>query len=256
MQTITIHAGKGGSGRTIAAMTLASGCLTAGKRVTVLDCTSEAGRSEVGAHRSTLQTWATAMEASCLTGSPDLSVLECPTTQQLEDNIARAKAEGCEIALVDTQAHDKDLQLAALDLADLIILPATGPWEARCSIGAIKPHFDAPTHIFGLVTEPLPDTLKATEVRQAFGNLQVLQSELPYSQAIADQIIHGDLTALASHLACTPDQPGFAEFHAAREACATVWSLTIEVLWALRGLKLEHLSPAKTYTSVKGTSLS
>lgn len=38
MRTITLFANKGGSGRTVSTMALASGFLAQGRRVTVMDC--------------------------------------------------------------------------------------------------------------------------------------------------------------------------------------------------------------------------
>ena len=57
MHTITFFANKGGSGRTIATMALASGFLAQGKRVAVMDCTDQAGINPKGHQPSTLRNW-------------------------------------------------------------------------------------------------------------------------------------------------------------------------------------------------------
>lgn len=102
MHTITIHAAKGGSGRTTAVMALASGFLALGKRVMVMDCTSQTCRGPKCQEPTTLQAWLTAMGA-CQLRPPQLELAECPTDERVEDALAAAATRGFDVVLIDTQ---------------------------------------------------------------------------------------------------------------------------------------------------------
>ena len=238
MHTITIHAAKGGSGRTTAVMALASGFLALGKRVMVMDCTSQACRGPKCQDPTTLQTWLTAMEA-CRLRPPQLELVECPTDKRLEDALAAATTRGFDIVLIDTQVYPENALSMALAKADLIVVPATGPLQARHSSQSISEQFDCPEHIIGLITGHRHGAVEAAEIRAAFGTLPVLQSELPGSEALAEQILYGDIAHFNSMLACKSGQPGYARYREAQAAWAAVQRLTFEVEWALNGLRLE-----------------
>lgn len=238
MHTITIHAAKGGSGRTTTVMALASGFLALGKRVMVMDCTSQTCRSPKCQELSTLQTWLAAMEA-CQFRTLQLELAECPTDEHVEDALAAATTRGFDIVLIDTQAYPEDARSMALAKADLIVVPAIGPLEARFSSQSIGEKFDCPEHIIGLITGHRHGTAEATEIRAAFGALPVFHSELSASEALAEQILHGDIAHFTSMLACNSGQPGYARYCAAHAAYSEVLALTIELQWALQGLRLE-----------------
>ncbi|WP_171231945.1 AAA family ATPase [Ruegeria sp. HKCCA4812] len=238
MHTITIHAAKGGSGRTTAVMALASGFLALDKRVMVMDCTSQTSRGSNCKDPSTLQTWLTAMEA-CRLRSPQLELVECPTDESVEDALAAAATRGFDIVLIDTQVYPEDAVSMALAKADLIVVPATGPIEARFSSQSINERFDCPEHIIGLMTGHRHGAAEAAEIRSAFGTLPAFHSELPGSEALAEQILHGDVAHFTSMLSCKSGQPGYARYREAQAAWSEVIALTIELQWALRGLRLE-----------------
>jgi cellulose biosynthesis protein BcsQ len=238
MHKITIHASKGGSGRTTAVMALASGFLALGKRVMVMDCTSQTCRGSNCKDPSTLQTWLTAMEA-CRLRPPQLELVECPTDERVEDALAAATSRGFDIVLIDTQAYPEDALSMALAKADLIVVPATGSIEARFSSQSISEQFDCPEHIFGLITGHRHGAAEAAEIRAAFGALPVFHSELPGSEALAEQILHGDVAYFTSKLSCKTGQPGYARFREAKVAWSEVLSLVIELQWALQGMRLE-----------------
>ncbi len=219
-------------------MALASGFLALGKCVMVMDCTSQAYRSPKCQDPSTLQTWLAAMEA-CRLRPPQLEFVECPTDERVEDALAGASTRGIDIVLIDTQVYPENARMVALAKADLIVVPATGPLEARFSSQSISEQFDCPEHIFGLITGHRHGEAEAAEIRAAFGTLPVFQSELPGSEALADQILHGDVAHFTSMLVCKPGQPGYARYREARAAWSEVLALTIELQWALQGLRLE-----------------
>lgn len=66
--------------------------------------------------------------------------------------MAAAVARGIDIVLIDIQARPEDARLVALAQADLIVVPATGPLEARFSSQGISEQLDSPEYIFGLIT--------------------------------------------------------------------------------------------------------
>lgn len=136
MHTITFFANKGGSGRTVATMALASGFLAQGKRVAVMDCTDLAGCNPNGPFPSTLQNWMQRM-AACKFRPPRLELIECRTPEEVEDSGAAADERGIDILLIDTAARIREPQIAALGVADLVIAPAISPFEARCILDGI-----------------------------------------------------------------------------------------------------------------------
>lgn len=238
MHTITFFANKGGSGRTIATMALASGFLVQGKRVAVMDCTDLAGGSTDGRFPSTLQSWMTQM-AACKFRPPRLELIECRTRDAVEDSAAAADARGIDILLIDTKARLEEAQLAALGLADLIIAPAISPVKAKCIVEGVSDYLGCPEHLLGLITGCRNGALEAAETRKAFRYHPVLHSELPWAEAISDQLLNGDIGHFTASLACKPDKPGFARYRDALKAWVAVQRLTFEVAWAMDGQRLE-----------------
>lgn len=238
MHTITFFATKGGAGRTISTMALASGFLALGKRVVVMDCTDLAGSNPNGRHPSTLQNWMRQMAAS-KAQQPLLELIECWTCEQVQDSLAAAEARGIDVVLIDTKARLAEPQLSAVGLADLIIAPANGPFEAKSTVKGISAHLGTPEHLLGLVAGCRSGKTESAETRAAFDYYPVLQSELPWAEALSDQMINGDIADHVSVLARKPDELGYARFREAQAAWVAVQRLTFEVQWALRGQRLE-----------------
>jgi hypothetical protein len=157
----------------------------------------------------------------------------------VEDALAAATTRGFDIVLIDTQAYPEDALSMALAKADLIVVPATGPLEAGISSQSIREQFDCPEHIIGLITGHRHGAAEAAEIHAAFGTLPVFHSELPASETLAEQILHGDVAHFTSMLACKSGQPGYARYREAQVALSEVLALTIEVQWTLKGLRLE-----------------
>jgi hypothetical protein len=238
MYTVTFFATKGGVGRTVSTMAIASGFLALGKRVAVIDCTDLSGCKLDGRRPSALQSWAQNM-AACKFQAPELELIECWTGEQVEDSLAEAEVCGVDVVLIDTTSRLKAPQKAALGFADLIISPANGPLEARCIVKGISDHLEAPEHVMGLVTGCRLEAFEAYETRAAFDFHPVFQSELPWAEALSDQVINGHIEHFASELACKPDRPGYARFRRAQAAWVAVLQLTFEIQWALKGQRLE-----------------
>ncbi len=157
----------------------------------------------------------------------------------MEDALAAAATRGFDIVLIDTQAYPENALSMALAKADLIVVTATGSIEARLSSQSINEQFDCPEHAIGLITGHRHGAAEVAEIRLAFGTLPIIHSELSASEALAEQILHGDIAHFTSMLACKSGQPGYARYREAQAACSEVLSLTIELQWALQGLRLE-----------------
>lgn len=238
MNTITFFAVKGGAGRTISTMALASGFLALGKRVAVMDCTDLAGSNPNGRHPSTLQNWMKQM-ATSKARRPQLELTECWTCEQVEDSLAAIEARGVDVVLIDTTARLTEPQLSVLGLSDLIIAPATGPIEAKCTVKGISDYLGTSEHLLGLIAGCRSGKSEAAETRAAFGLHKVLRSELPWAETLSDQFLNGDIADHVSVLACKPSCPGYAHFRKAQAAWIAVQQLTFEVEWAIKGQRLE-----------------
>lgn len=233
MHTITFYGPKGGSGRTVATMALASGFLAHGKRVAVMDCSNLAGIKE-----APLRQWSGQMRA-CAVNPPQLQLIACRTEDQVEDRAAEAQMQGFDILLIDTTAQINDAQLAALGLADLVIAPANGPLEARFIMDGIDKHLGTTDSVMGLINGCMNGPAHAERTRATFGNLPVFQSDLPWADALSEQITNGDISFFAASLTSKPGKPGYARFRDAQAAWVAVQRLTFEVEWALNGHRLE-----------------
>lgn len=246
MHTVTFFANKGGSGRTIATMALASGFLAQGKRVAVMDCTDQAGCNPNGPHPSTLRNWMKQMIA-CKFRPPQLELIECRTPEEVEDSAAAADARGIEILLIDTAARIRRLQIAALGVADLVIAPAISPFEAKCILDGIDEYLGPTEDVMCLINGCRNGAAEAAETRNTFGHHTVFLSELPWAEALSDQILNGDIGHFTNSLACRHDKTGFARFREAQAAWTAVQRLAFEVEFALNGHRLEPFDGLSAY---------
>lgn len=242
MQTITFFATKGGAGRTVSTMALASGFLAMGKRVLVLDCTDEAKVDSSRDAPSTLQRWRKAMSASGVL-EDRLQLLSCTTREEIEDMLASADTDGFDISLIDTRILPQEPQGAALGRADMILSPAIGAFEAKNVVEGISEYLVEPDNVLGLIPGCRAGAADIPATRAAFGNIPMLKSELPWSEAIGDQVVNGDIGHFTALLACEQFANGYGRFHEAQAAWSAVLALTVEVQWALDGHRLQpHVS--------------
>lgn len=240
MHTITTFAMKGGAGRTTAVMTLACGFKAMGKRVAVMDCTVSCSRRFESEMLSTLQAWA--FYANDVPGDSDahpVKLVEASTCQKIEDQCAAIKAAGYDVLLIDTQHRLEEHQAVAVDLADLVVVPATGAIEAACSADHIYDILGFSKHHFGLVTGCRNGTGENSETRAAFGTHPVFRTELPRAEVLLDISGIGNIERFIASLACKSTEPGYARYNDARDAWRAVQQLTLEVHWALKGHRLE-----------------
>jgi hypothetical protein len=240
MHAITFFATKRGTGRTITTMTLASGFLALGKRVSVMDCTDLARSNPKGRHPSPLQSWMQKTAANKFQ-LLQLELIECWTREQVEDSLAVAEAHGVDVVLVDTNARLAKPLLTALRLTYLIIATANGPFVAKYTMKDISYYLGTPEHLMGLVAGCRAGAPEAYETHAAFDLYPVFQSKLPWAEALSDQILNGDIALFASMLACKPEKLGYARFCDTQTTWVAVQRLTFEVQWSLNGQRHDLL---------------
>lgn len=254
MQTITFFATKGGTGRTVSTMALGSGFLAMGKRVLVLDCTDEAKADPRRDAPSTLQRWQKAMSASGVL-EDRLQLLSCVTREEVDDMVASAETDGFDVALIDTRVLPKEPQGAALGCSDLILAPAIGAFEAKNVVEGISEYLVEPDNVLGLIPGCRAGAADITATRAAFAGIPILKTELPWSEAIGDQIVNGDIGHFTESLACEQFGTGYGRFREAQAAWSAVLALTVEVQWALDGLRLQtHVSEWEQFATKQKAS--
>lgn len=247
MHTITFFATKGGTGRTVSTMALACGFLALGKRVLVMDCTDQATTDPRTDLPSTLQRWRKAMSASHV-HNDRLQLFACESREAVEDMLASADTNGFDIALIDTCTLPKEPQGAALGRSDLILSPAIGPVEAKHVASGINEYLIEPDNVLGMIPGCRAGAQDIPATRKAFGDLPLLQTVLPWSEAIDAQVMHGDIGHFTASLACKLGHPGYGRYREAQAAWSAVLTLTAEVQWALQGMRLQqHVSDWDIY---------
>lgn len=164
----------------------------------------------------------------------------CTTPEDVEDRLASAKTDGFDIVLIDTPVLPQDTQRIALLHSDLILSPVIGPFDAMSVNEGIGKYSSEHDNVLGLLTGNRNGGADLSETHAALAGVPMLQTVLPWYQTISDQARHGDIAHFATSLTCHPHDPGYARFRAAQAAWSTVLALTVEVQWALDGLRLEQ----------------
>jgi chromosome partitioning protein len=106
MKTIAIVSQKGGSGKTTVAVHLAVCAQLSGKTAAIIDLDPQASALE----------WHSRRDAE----SPE--VIKA-TPEQLPALLKSAKANGADLAIIDTAPHSDRVAVAAANLADLVLIP-------------------------------------------------------------------------------------------------------------------------------------
>jgi len=239
MHTITTFANKGGAGRTTAVMALACGFRATGKRVAVMDCSGDPGWHTGNDLPSMLRSWKLMAKDVLLDiDAHPFRLFQPRTSQQIEDEWAVAKAAGFDVLLIDTQHRLEKQQSVSLGLADLVIAPANGTIEAKCTADSIHDVLGFSENVFGLITGCRNGAAEAFEMRATFRNHSVFQSELPWAEVFNSLSKIGNIERFVASLHCTSRDTGFARYSSAHDAWQAVRHLTQEVGWALRGYRL------------------
>lgn len=254
MHTITIFGMKGGTGRTILTMALASGLVAKGRRVAIMDTTDDADYPASCSHPAWMDcshtAWAAKQHDDGI--SPEtLRVVPVKTGADLADALARTRRSGAEIALIDTRAHLTPHHAAAAEKADLVLMPFIGWVEAETISANVEGAGDrAP--IFGVNAGVKGDAVRCRHAASLFGG-PMLHTAMPHSELLARMPVEGRIDRLVAALddresagaqntrASGPakDIPGLAEIEAMRHAWVQVQELATEVLWMLQGQMLK-----------------
>lgn len=106
MKTVAIVSQKGGSGKTTVAVHLAVCAELAGKTAAIIDLDPQASAQEWHSRRD-------AEAPEVITATPE----------QLPALLKSAKANGADLAIIDTAPHSDRAAVAAANLADLVLIP-------------------------------------------------------------------------------------------------------------------------------------
>ena len=113
MKIIAVAMQKGGVGKSAIARTLGAAASEAGLNVLVLDMDNQ----------QTTTMWARRRKAA-------LPLVKFTTENDLADELTRARAAGCELVIIDTPPARSTEAPAAVEAADLVLIPCTADVEA------------------------------------------------------------------------------------------------------------------------------
>ena len=113
MKTVAVAINKGGTGKTTIARALGASAAAAGLNVLVLDMDTQQNATQWGRRRKL-----------------PLPLVRFTTENDLADELARAKAAGCDLAIIDTPPARSTEAPAAVEAADLVLVPFTADIEA------------------------------------------------------------------------------------------------------------------------------
>lgn len=201
---ITFFATKGGAGRTVSLMTLASGLMSLGKRVLVIDVTADVALR--GQFPTTLQTWEAAVRQSGIAGGT-LSVALYDDVTDFSQLLECAQCDGFDFILVDTSKTPTEVSLNAARRSDLVVAPFTGRNEARFVSDGLVEHLGGGTNIVGLITgfRNPADVQSAIEI---FAPYPVLNTQLSFIPPFDEQITFGSMERYFEGLRRIPAEDG------------------------------------------------
>jgi chromosome partitioning protein len=110
MRTIAVTINKGGVGKTTLTKHLATAATAAGYNVIILDMDTQQNATAWGKRRSQQQ-------------NESLPVVKFVTENELPDELERARKAGCDLALIDTPPGRSSEAPAAVEVADLVVIP-------------------------------------------------------------------------------------------------------------------------------------
>jgi chromosome partitioning protein len=110
MKIVAVSVNKGGVGKTTVAKSLATSAVAAGLNVLVLDMDTQQNSTKWGRRRAELQ-------------KLPLPIVRFTTEGDLEDEVKKARAAGCDLVVIDTPPGRSSEAPAAIEVADLVIIP-------------------------------------------------------------------------------------------------------------------------------------
>ncbi|MBR2657208.1 MAG: hypothetical protein IKD58_12130 [Loktanella sp.] len=192
MQLITFFAPKGGSGRTTAMMATASGLLSAGHSVAVIDLTEQVRPGWIFGP-SFIRQWEDRMLE---TGAKADQFVTVPASDYVIASRALSQffRDGFEYVLVDTGTHQDLATIALMNQSDLVIVPMRGPHEAAWSSEWLAKSRFPKAGTYGLVTGA-SDHDTGRLARATFTATPVLHTALPRLDTFDSQVNTGMLHA-------------------------------------------------------------
>ena len=244
---ITFLAPKGGAGRTTAVMALGSAIVDTGSyRPLVID----ASREIVGCHHeSTLSIWHRVMQR-CGVKKDQLGYRQVETREELA-RIIRAEAEKPLLMrspiLIDTSAKLDDLDMAAVDHADMIVSPFQDALTAQRISVALDP-LDIRKPFYGLRCGHAFEDSEERAVSAAFTVGRLFQHGLSDSEILSEISICGHIPDMCLRLSMEhAREPLTVEarksVHQANAMYFELRRLTNEVMLALDGFELRPRHP-------------
>lgn len=244
MFTVTFFAPKGGTGRTTALMVLASGLMSLGYRVAIVDASDEVGPS--WSDDSSLYSWFEAIERN-VSNRGRLKVGSCGSVEQLRELHAQAEDEGYKFLLVDTGQQPDETQLHAACLSDVVISPLSGVLEARGVSKGFSDHLNFDVPVLGIATNLSAWAEELDHVRNSFSAGSLMKTELPFSNLLRDPIEYGKLSfgILSSHTDAKCPENGMChwQLRELRHLWRATMSFTLEVYWWLHEQDLQTREP-------------
>lgn len=201
MQLITFFATKGGSGRTTAMMTTASGLIAAEHSVAVLDLTEQARPGWVFGP-SFISQW----EDRMVETGARANLVTAPAWDHESSAIAleRFFRGGFNFVLVDSDKSPTATISSVINQSDLVIVPMRGPHEAAWSSSWFAANRYPRGRTYGLVTGA-SDRDDERLARATFIGAPMLNSSLPRLAALDGQMNTGMLHAKRRFTNGVPD---------------------------------------------------
>jgi chromosome partitioning protein len=120
MRTVAISINKGGVGKTTLTKSLAVQAVEAGFNVLILDLDSQQNAADWGKRRVTL--------------NKPLPLTRFATEKDLESELQRAAKAGCDVVFIDTPPGRSSEAMAAVELADLVLIPFENDQDAYTGV--------------------------------------------------------------------------------------------------------------------------
>jgi len=232
MHVLAIHSPKGGAGRTISVMALASGFLNLGLNVLVADT-----QGTIIVQRSILHRWVLELRGEGF-DTTRLGYVALLDDNAALDQLAATDAQ-YDIVLIDNPRELWPAHRALLNRADLILLPATGV-EAAASGAEFVATYELWDRAVGFATD-FAGTTQQAAICRAFEDVSTLSSGLSRSIELASPLLVGDFSSYARGLVCQRGEPGYAAARQAQASAREVQMLAVEVLWRLDNRQLVAL---------------
>jgi hypothetical protein len=236
MHVLAIHSPKGGAGRTISVMALASGFLNLGLNVLVADT-----QGTIIGQRSILHRWVQELRGDGFDAT-QLGYVALLDEHTVLDQLEATTGQ-YDIVLIDNPGELWPAHRVLLARADLIVMPATGV-EAAASGAEFVASYELWDRAVGFATD-FAGRAQQAAICRGFGEVSTLSGGLSRSVEVASPLLVGDFGSYARSLVCQRGEAGYA---AARQALATareVQMLAVEVLWRLDNRQLVALEKSE-----------